>query len=572
MEWFGGVVVADGFPSSRPVFPTWSRALPSGELWTVGEGAGFAVTVAEAGQLSGAVLGTHTVSADSLRAWLSGNWCSGPPAWAGTYAVVVAHPEGAMVFTDPAHALPLHYCEVDGSVVWASSSRALSGLTGTGLDPAWVSNLLMNPVGAHGRERSAFLGVRTVPPGHILEARKGGRATVAGWWSPPRTTPRSEASRAFRDALERAVAVRLAQAQHLSCDLSGGLDSTTLCLLATQQAAGARPLTAWTVHPASTHHGGDLDHAREAARGLSGMTHRLLPLTDAELPYSDLDQVPPTDEPAPTTITIARHLFAYKRIRAAGSTLHMTGDGGDALLMQSPELALRLAVRGRAVRALRDLHGWAKLDRGNPFKLLPRVVRPECQSSPGWLTSRARKLARSGHETSAVDVLRGDAELFALHGIGRTAHADAQFAAPFGVRLEAPFLDRTVVEAALAFRVKDRGSPWSYKPQLTEALGDLLPGSIARRRTKGGTDADHHLGLRAHLPGVTSLLLDGWLAGNGLIDAQLLRQELRTAASGKDTPWGLLDPVVSAEMWGRAVEASPSPVWSRTQTTQEVSR
>ncbi|GAA1086797.1 albusnodin/ikarugamycin family macrolactam cyclase [Nocardiopsis metallicus] len=572
MEWFGGVVTATGSPSLRPTAPAWSRAIPSGELWTAGPGSGMAVTTAETGPLHGAVLGTHTVSALCLRAWLSGDWRSGPPTWSGNYTVLVAHQEGASVFTDPAHALPIHFCEMEGSTVWASSSRALSGLTRTGVDPAWVSGLLLDPVGAHGTEHSAFQGVRTVPPGHCLTVRSGERATLTRWWSPPKCSPRNEAAQLFKDALEKAVAVRIAQAEHLSCDLSGGLDSTTLCLLSSKQAAGTQPLTAWTVHPASRDHGGDMDHAREAVHGRADVNHTLLPLTEAELPYGGLDRVPPTDEPAPATITSARHVLAYERIRAGGSTLHMSGDGGDALLMQSPELTLRLVARGRVVRALRDLYGWAKLDRQSPLGMLSRMARNGHRSSPHWLAPKAENTSVAGPSRRTVELLRGDAELLALRGIGRTAHADAQFAASFGVRLEAPFLDRAVVEAALTFRVGDRGSPWSYKPQLTEAMRDILPEVIARRRTKGGTDADHHLGLRAHLPEVSALLVDGWLAGHGLIDPQAVHEELRAAASGRETPWGLLEPVAAAEVWARAVEASPPTVWTRTPARQEAGR
>lgn len=571
MEWFGGVVTATGSSTMRPASPTWSRTLPCGELWAVGSGLGPATTVVESGPLSGAVLGSHTVTTDCLRTWLSKDWRLGPPAWPGTYAVVVARPQGVTVFTDPAHALPLYFCEVEGATLWASSCRALSGATGTGVDLSWVANLLSDPAGWHETRRSAFRRVRTIPPGHRLNVTEKGQVSVEQWWSPPATAPWGQAVPRFKKALEEAVAMRFAQAEHLSCDLSGGLDSTTLCLLASRQASGTLPLTAWTVHPTSRNHGGDLDYAREAVRERPDVNHRLLPLGEAELPYSGLGRVPPTDEPAPATITSARHVFAYERIRAAGSTLHMSGDGGDALLMQSPELLLRLAARGRMVRALRDLHGWAKLDRGSPLRLLSRLFREGEGSPPHLLTAKARGMAASGSGHRVADLLRGDAELLGLRGIGRTAHADTQFAASFGVRLESPFLDRAVVEAALAFRVEDRGSPWRYKPQLTEAMRGILPEAIARRRTKGGTDADHHLGLRAHLSEVSSLL-DGWLAGHGLVDQRVLRQELRMAASGRETSWGLLEPVISAEVWGRAVEASPAPSWVRLPARQEAGR
>ena len=569
MEWFGGVATATGSPTVRPTSLAWSTALPCGELWTVDTGTGPTVTTTEAGPLNGAVLGSHCVSVDRLRRWLSGNWRSGPPAWPGTYAVVVTHPEGMTVFTDPAHALPLYFCELNGSVVWASSSRALSGLADGGIDLVWMARMLVDPAGGDGTKRSAFCRVHPVPPGHYLNVREGEQVTVARWWSPPDNAPQADAVHLFRKALEEAVAVRVSQARHLSCDLSGGLDSTALLLLASAQASGMLPLTAWTVHPTSRSHGGDLDHAREAVQGHTDVNHMLLPLAERELPYSDLDRVPPTDEPAPTTITSARHVFAYEKIRAAGSTLHMTGDGGDALLMQSPDLTLRMAARGRVLRALRDLHGWAKLDRGSPLHLFSRMARGERGPSPAWLTPNARDMAVSEHGRGAMGVLRNDAELLSLRGIGRTAHADTQFAASFGVRLESPLLDRVVVEAALTFRVRDRGSPWEYKPQLTGAMRDLFPVSIAQRRTKGNTDADHHLGLRTHMWEVSGLL-DGWLAGHGLIDPQVLSKELRTAAAGRNASWGLLEPVISAEVWGRTVEAHPPPSWTRVPIRQEV--
>src|SRR5699024_11954639 len=89
----------------RSVLPTWSLELPLGELRTLGTKTRIAVTSTDVGLLQGAVLGSHTVTADHLQRWLSEDWRHGPPAWPGTYAVVVFHPEGATVFTDPAHAL-----------------------------------------------------------------------------------------------------------------------------------------------------------------------------------------------------------------------------------------------------------------------------------------------------------------------------------------------------------------------------------------------------------------------------------------------------------------------------------
>lgn len=131
----------------------------------MGAGPGPATTIVGSGPLSGAVLGSHTVTTDCLRTWLSKDWRLGPPAWPGTYAVVVAHPQGVTVFSDPAHALPLYFCQVEGAVLWASSCRALSSAIGTEVDLSWVASLLADPAGWRGTRRSAFRRVRTIHRG-----------------------------------------------------------------------------------------------------------------------------------------------------------------------------------------------------------------------------------------------------------------------------------------------------------------------------------------------------------------------------------------------------------------------
>lgn len=228
MQWFGGVVTATGSHTVRPSRPSWSKALSNGQLWTVDSGIESTVTSAESGPLTGAVIGSHTVSTDDLRTWLWGDWRSGPPRWPGTYTAVVAHPEGMVVFTDPAHALPLYFCELEGSVVWSSSSRALSGLTDGGVDRSWLSELLADPAGPYGSQRSAFRWVRPVPAGHFLEACRGKRTRITRWWSPPKSAPRAEAVPLFRKSLEEAVAVPAAQVPPplLRPERGAGLDHT----------------------------------------------------------------------------------------------------------------------------------------------------------------------------------------------------------------------------------------------------------------------------------------------------------------------------------------------------------
>lgn len=158
---------------------------------------------------------------------------------------------------------------------------------------------------------------------------------------------------------------------------------------------------------------------------------------------------------------------------------------------------------------------------------------------------------------------RPDANTLALREIqtvGRTARADAQLAETFGLALQNPYTDSSVTAAALSVPAGQRGDPWHYKPLLTAAVGDLLPSVIARRVTKGAFDTDHHQGLHAHLPAVLDLAA-GQLAELGLVDPQRLRSALRHAAAGLPAPFGLFEPVITAEVWLRSLADARPTEW-----------
>ncbi|MGH3936544.1 MAG: hypothetical protein ACRDS1_16460 [Pseudonocardiaceae bacterium] len=71
--------------------------------------------------------------------------------------------------------------------------------------------------------------------------------------------------------------------------------------------------------------------------------------------------MPPTDEPAPTTVTIARAIAEFDLLRKIGSDCHLTGDDGDTLLCGHPTYLVDL-VQARCVRLLcRQAVGWARL-------------------------------------------------------------------------------------------------------------------------------------------------------------------------------------------------------------------
>lgn len=342
----------------------------------------------------------------------------------------------------------------------------------------------------------------------------------------------------------------------VTADCSGGLDSTSLCLLAGRHTS----VTAITMHPAGVEHGGDLDYARATVAGCGTIKHQLMSLDERHLPYADAAALPATDEPAPSSITLAMFAAQLQLLADLGSDCHLTGDGGDTLLWTSPSYLADLARSGRFLRLVSHTQSWARLLRVSPWPLLAQALWPCAQDPPPWLNYPARP------QTSAVSAEFGlsaadQQMLIEIRAVGRTAGADTQIAHAYGIDLHNPYCDGQVIGAAVAVPAWERGSARQYKPLLATALRQVIPPALATRMTKGVFEADHHRGLRAHLNDILALV-DGELAVLGLTDPAALRRAISQAAAGLPTHFGFLETTLACDAWLRALRVAQPIRWT----------
>ncbi|MFJ6483959.1 albusnodin/ikarugamycin family macrolactam cyclase [Streptomyces sp. NPDC091682] len=480
---------------------------------------------------------------------------SAATAWAGAYALLYDDGHGRQtVWADPAGACPLYTCSFNGSTVWASSSLALAALCSSMPDAGWMAAHLVDPTGWT-PGFSAWSNVEQVAPGHRVAAGLGTEPVPVPYWTPPALT-REEAVDRLRDDLAEGVRIRVA-GRPVSSDLSGGLDSSTLAALA----ARCGPVTGVTYHPEGVKAGGDVDHARLVAHAHPAIRHEFMALDDSHLPFTDLDALPLTDEPAPSAITVAQFTAQLRFLAAHGAVVHLTGDGGDNLFMPPPVHLADLTRSGRWLRLVADAQTWARLYRQSPWPLLASAIRRPRMLAGGsgpmpWMTDYAKELA-APVTTAYPDTLNmghADRALLAeARYVGRTAATENQLAAVHGIEMHNPFTDTRVVEAALAAPAVERWSARRYKPLLSDVVAGLLPPLVVRRGAKGMFAVDHHHGLRANLQRTLDLA-DGRLAALGLVKPATVRATLRRAVLGVDIPWGRLEPVLGAELWLRAAE------------------
>ncbi|GAA3508833.1 asparagine synthase (glutamine-hydrolyzing) [Streptosporangium album] len=374
------MMIFGGYAGPHPHPPCLARSQTvTSSIWAGEHVPDHAVRTAAAGQIRVTVLGPcGALTADVEDLAERGVPHDAAWRWAGAYVVAHEPPGGDVVlYTDPAAARPVYVTRHADGWVWSSSARALAGLRNAGLDVDRISCAITAPGVLALTEGSTFYaGVYQLPTGaRIRLPAHGGPLESATLWVP--APGRADPVTRLRTTLLDAVALRTRLGPRLSCDLSGGLDSTSPAVIAASMLPAGRPLEAVTVHPAGNRGGADLRYARIAAAAYPDrITHRLLPLTADELPYTGMAAVPVSDEPAPSTTAQARFLGQMRWMKTTfDADMHMTGDGGDSIMFVPPLQLAALIRRRRLRRVVGEAFGWARLRRATVRPILLDAVR-----------------------------------------------------------------------------------------------------------------------------------------------------------------------------------------------------
>ncbi|GAA2292171.1 lasso peptide isopeptide bond-forming cyclase [Streptomyces atrovirens] len=483
----------------------------------------------------------------------------------------------------------ISYARIGARVVACDSPRPLAELAGAGLDEDVLALRMLTPAAPWPlRNRSVWSGVEQLPVGSWLEMGQGHSRPVR-WWDPPAADkPLAEAARAVREALRDSVAVRARATGTISADLSGGMDSTSLCFLAAD--AGGELLT---------HHWQPLDDgnddgfwAERAARHLPDARHLSTPRGSPWFVAATGRQESALGRAEAPLTWFRNHTQMASlagRVAAEGSTVHLIGVGGDELFSTLPTQLWTLFHR-RPLTSLPLLH---RIRVGNRWRL-PSMVRgltdrttfaqwldsaarsidgPPDRSSeiplgwnagvrmPPWATQEAvgivRRLLRetASADPQPLDPVRDRHQLLEVVALAGCAVRELNsLPSETGVRWEAPFLDDRVLEAVLSLRIEDRVLRGRYKPLLATAMRGVVPSDILERRSKGEFSAEIYDGLRQNRGGLLELCESSRLARRGLVDPAVLRTRLLTPGP-LARQLGVFEPTLAVEAWLRALGA-----------------
>ncbi|WP_112490730.1 asparagine synthase-related protein [Streptomyces bacillaris] len=527
---------------------------------------------------------------------------------------VIAHLSGETWIRGTASGLRriYHARHPQAGTIASDRPAVLAHLTGAPLDDGALALRMLDFLPHPLSRRALWRGVHETGAGYglALPVAAPGTAAAPGpreyrWWEPPPPElSLAEGARRVGEAVAASVRAHVGGLDRISCELSGGLDSTALTFAA--RATGRAELSLLTV-AARDRYSEDEMWARRAVEAAHGPTdalaHHIIPADQAPYFYADLAATSAelNDEPLPVAPGRARAHLLLSRAHATGSRYHLTGYGGDELFLGLPH-AYQDLFHGNPLTAwnhlsgLRHQLGWpllptlkALLNRSafpqwlagavttepQPVTRTPLLSWGVRQSLRPWFTDHARTLITEEFRTAAeraepIDRWRGrHVDIDAVRMGARHFQAMEDIGMTIGLPVAAPFYDDRVLEATLAVRLPERISPWRYKPLLVEAMRGVVPDALLARTTKDHMSSDEHQGLREHAHELADLWTGSRLAEHGLVDARHL---LRLAAE----PFSpvlvehSISSTVAGETWLRTVEnAWPTPQLTPTTTTSE---
>lgn len=597
-KWFGGLSQRHAGTTRSPV-PSTARMLWDGgmSLWLAGQWRADEIRLVEMPGRRLAVLGICGASQVQLESALlrskSTTVDSCMLSWPGSYHVVLNDADGTAAYGDLAGARPVYYIDGADGVRFASSAFALVESPGAPVDWGWLGVRLLCQSGPELLGgRSPFADVAAVEPGHALLLSRTGYRCERAWLPSPGRLTLDGGAEALSTALISGVAARVAGAAQPTSDLSGGLDSSTITWLTASALGEGRRVPALTLIERIPGND-DLQFARMLAGRHRLIEHHVVAVSHHGLPYSGLADVPLTDEPAPVAPTYARFRLWMDAVRQLGSDCHLTGHGGDAVLLAPPAY---LADLRRGLDLIRHCMAWARLRQRAPRALMvaarATAVTSQTQAlrqlsklilaagaapTPGvfeqriswfpsiapvhWFTSEARDLVadeirKAAEECGASEGGIGDQLALAeLHRLARGSRTDNHLANELSVQLHDPFLDNTVVQACMDVAAVDRTSPFVPKPLLRQAFNDLVPAVVLDRRTKGNYTASLHQGVRRNTTALHELLAGSLLVREGILNMPAVCRAIDDAI-WQPIPFGSLDTVIATELWLQALDSS----------------
>jgi asparagine synthase (glutamine-hydrolysing) len=484
-----------------------------------------------------------------------------------------------VLFNDAMGRRPLYYAWRQGRLYWCSLARPLRDhvLGGGPVSLDYAADFLSNRLPSTG----PFEGVECITGGcaYIADTRS---AHQRRYWQfdqhrEIRYASDAEYEDAFRAVFVEAVACRTRTNTPVFCELSGGVDSSSIACVAMRA-----PVSGRNVHAVSyTFPGSFTAQEEEYVQAVERDTGRAaFRISDqASLSLTRLPQRFTCDVPT-NGLWVLRRFDAVARLMSRhGARVLLSGIGGDQMFWSEYHPGLPIAdlvARGRLVRALRES---ARIAQEVHRPALGILVHGAAPALPRWWQSTLATYAGIGEwfaprfvrerrlrermlpmpdeagfplpsSRMQSGLIRRSMRVFALDPCLTDAWFDMRY----------PYLDRRVAEFALAIPLSQKARGRQSRSIVRRGLAGIVPEAVLQRRSKAGPGEAFLRALGRAWHWLAPLFERPRLADLGIVNPDLLGQTLSRARHGAVRHQAQLTWTISLELWLRHLDGDPAIV------------
>jgi|CXWL01.1.fsa_nt_gi asparagine synthase (glutamine-hydrolysing) len=452
---------------------------------------------------------------------------------------------------------PLFYSQNADSFSFASEIQALGpALPPMAVDEATLASFLSHGVVDEG-ERTFFEGVCRVPPGGMLVLDLSTRETTTSrWYSLPSGEGAAPSVEEFQSLLDDAIRIRRRSDVSVGTCLSGGLDSSAITALSARQIGGTTDYHAFSAVYSDIGFS-EAPYVRDAIAA-TGVTDHVVTPDGTTLARDLVTFIKTQGEPTPSLGAYTQYCVA-RTAAEVGVKVLLDGQGADELLagyhyQAGPYLAgiwreegLFAASRTMRVLAanmartslwLGALATYHRFPWPGPVRSLLRTRGASNAVLPAGALSRefgalARPGVKHGPCSQIDEERRRSLTVTSLPALLRYEDRNTM---RFAVEARLPFLDFRLVDAGLRLSPSALFRNGWTKSILRDAVSDLLPASIVRRKEKLGFATPEARLLREAFPLIQQSLAEGGDL-NGRLDPRFVRGKLAEGEALADRPF-----------------------------------
>lgn len=493
----------------------------------------------------------------------------------GEFAIVLLDQKQRRVFAfrDPLGSWPLYWTSVDSTLILGTSLLLLSQrLSDASLNLDFMASFLMTSYAfaeLHS-EQTAFKGIDRILPGTLVRINPEGQTSKLWTWDWMSQVPDlgditlKEAGVKFSNLLQQAVKERL-EDEIIAAHLSGGMDSSSVVCLASQQLASEE--SSKRLHTLS------LVYDLSSLAGEKEYIEMILQQGGAIEPHyldgdSALDfqwfteDIPLHDEPYAGLFRLALEKLLVDSAHQLRATTILTGVGVEELFDGKRLHIADFLSQGHWFTALKEARRWAKAGNTSLWSALYRygiepILPPLLHDGIGSLMRRGYGswpklglfsippwiLPEFAHEqqmwNKGLDMVRKvysqpieqSNNIWSLQAAAGN-WASWYIAAPKGIHSSHPLLDLRLINFCMALPRDIRQIPGIKKPILQTAMDGILPEPIRTRRWKRSFNEVYWLGLSNNLSHLEDMVWKSRIDELAIFDKEKLIQAMRQHALG----------------------------------------